>query len=67
MYAQVQNHGVVKGLVLFLAYQIPNEFFFIFIINKGIDFYPSCSFDHYIWVIIEAKSFEMFVQLNHLD
>ncbi len=55
LYAQVRNHGVMKGLILFLACQIPNGDFLIFIINKDIDFYPSCLFGHFIWVIIEAN------------
>jgi hypothetical protein len=40
LYVQVRNHGVMKGLVLFLACQISNVDFLIFIINKAIDFYP---------------------------
>jgi hypothetical protein len=42
LYAQVRNHGVVKGMVFLLAYQIPNGDFFIFIVNKDIDLYPVC-------------------------
>jgi len=42
LYAQVRNHGVMKGLVFFLACQILNGDFLIFIINKDIDLYPLC-------------------------
>ncbi len=67
LYAQVRNHGVMKGMVFFFVCQIPNGDFFIFVINKDIDLYPLCFSGHFIWVVIEAKSLERFVQLNHVD